>query len=572
MPTIARRSAWLAFVVLVAGSLPAMAQVKGAAAIRADDMKFHMQLLGAPEFRGRNMPSVELEVASRYIALTAQRLGLKPLMADGSYFQEMPLDITQVSESASRIRVTSAGSTTTLHTPTAFGVRGRTVSAGTASGGLVFLGLGANAPALGWDDFAGLDLKGKVVVLLDAQLPASHALRQAENRSALANRSLLARQKGAVAILTVIPREREVALATSGLEFLNMDRGRVLDIETGVPASPASGAAAARLWQAPVLLNGVPVTPGAAPAASALFAIDLRHDAGATLLGISRADLDRMFDAVAQGQRVPSRELPGRTADIAVSMNARRGAARNVVAWIEGTDPVLKGEYIVLGSHHDGIGYREDAVFAGADDNISGVVAMFSIGKALAIERPKRSVIFVWHTGEEKGLLGAYYFVQHSPVPVERLSANLNMDMLSRNDPNSIYLIGSNKVSMELDKALHDVNDRFTKLKLDYTYQEPSHPDRFFFRSDQYPYIRYGIPGVWFFCGTTGDYHQPTDTEDRADYAKLERVTKLVYYAAMEIGNKPALLRLDVDPRITTRGKHNMQINWQARRPPTTDR
>jgi Iap family predicted aminopeptidase len=116
------------------------------------------------------------------------------------------------------------------------------------------------------------------------------------------------------------------------------------------------------------------------------------------------------------------------------------------------------------------------------------------------------------------------------------------------------------------------VNNRFTKLKLDYTYQEPSHPDRFFFRSDQYPYIRYGIPGVWIFCGTTADYHQPTDTEDRADYAKMERVTKLVYYAAMEIGNKPALLKLDVDPRITTRGKHNMQINWQAPRPQTTDR
>jgi Zn-dependent M28 family amino/carboxypeptidase len=558
MPTIARRCASLALVVLVAGSLPAMAQVKGSAAIRADDMKFHMQLLGAPEFRGRNMPSVELEVASRYIALTAQRLGLKPLMADGSYFQEMSLDITQVSESASRIRVTSAGSTITLHTPTAFGVRGRTVSAGGASGGLVFLGLGANAPALGWDDFAGLDLKGKVVVLLDAQLPASHALRQAENRAALVSRATLARQKGAVAILTIIPREREASLARNGVSFLNVERGRALDIETGTPPPPAATPAGAAAQ-----------APAPTPAASALFAIDLRHDAGATLLGISRADLDRMFDAVAQGQRVPSRELPGRTADIAVSMNARRGAARNVVAWIEGTDPVLKGEYIVLGSHHDGIGYREDAVFAGADDNISGVVAMFSIGKALAIERPKRSVIFVWHTGEEKGLLGAYYFVQHSPVPVERISANFNMDMLCRNDPASIYVIGSNKVSMELDQALNDVNNRFTKLKLDYTYQEPSHPDRFFFRSDQYPYIRYGIPGVWIFCGTTADYHQPTDTEDRADYAKMERVTKLVYYAAMEIGNKPALLKLDVDPRITTRGKHNMQINWQAPRPPT---
>ncbi len=550
-------------VVLVLAATPALAQVRGAAAIRADDMKFHMQFLGSPDFRGRNMPSVELEIASRYIALAAQRVGLKPLMPNGSYFQDVPLEVTHVSEAASRITVGAGGVATTLRTPTAFAVRGRTAVAGSASGPLVLLGIGVNAPALGWDDFAGLDLKGKVVVVLDAQLPATHPLRQAENRAALSTRATLARAKGAIAILTVIARERETLLAQNHLDFVSMDRGRVLDIETAVPgAAPSSAAQAA-------VVNGVQMPANATPANSALVAIDLRHDAAATLLGISRAELDQMFDRIAAGQRVPSREIPGRTVDVSVSMDIRKGTARNVVAWIEGTDPVLKGEYLVLGSHHDGIGYREDAAFPGADDNLSGGVAMLSIGKALTIERPKRSVVFVWHTGEEKGLLGAYYFVQHSPVPVEKISANLNMDMLSRNDPNAIYLIGSNKVSMELDKALHDVNDRSTKLKLDYTYQEPSHPDRFFFRSDQYPYIRYGIPGVWFFCGTTADYHQPTDTEDRVDYAKMERVTKLVYYATLEIGNKPAMLKLDADPRITARGPQNMRINWQATRPPT---
>ena len=573
MQTRGRRWAWVVVAALIVCASPAAAQVKGAAAIRADDMKVHMQFLGSTDFRGRTMPSVELEIAARYIAATAQRIGLRPLMPNSSYFQEVPIEVTRVSETASHITITSAdGSTTTLHTPNAFAVRGRTAVPGSGSGGLVFLGIGANAPALGWDDFAGLDLKGKVVVILDAQLPATHPLRQAENRLTLSNRAILARAKGAAAILTVIAPQRETMLAKDNLQFLNMDRGRVLDIETGVPAppaAPASGAAEAKPPQAPVLLNGVLIPPGVTPANSALVAIDLRHDAAGTLLGISRAEIDQMFERLAAGQRVPSREIAGRTVGVDVRMDTRKGASRNVVAWIEGSDPALKGEYVVLGSHHDGIGYREDAVFPGADDNISGAVAMFAIGRALLIERPKRSVIFVWHTGEEKGLLGAYYFVQHSPVPVEKISANLNMDMLSRNDPNSIYLIGSNKVSMELDRALHAVNDRFTKLKLDYTYQEPSHPDRFFFRSDQYPYIRYGIPGVWFFCGTTSDYHQPTDTEDRVDYAKMERVTKLVYYATLEVGNKPALLRLDVDPRITTRGPHNMQINWQARRPPT---
>jgi hypothetical protein len=544
-----RRSCIWMFLLAVAVTLalagPAASQAKGVAAIRADDMKFHMQFLGATEFKGRSMPSTELEIASRYIALVAQRLGLKPLMADGSYFQEMPLEITRVAQT-SHITVTAGTATTTLQVG-AFGIRGRTVSGGSATGGVLFLGLGANAPALGWDDFANLDLKGKVVVILDAILPASHALRQADNRALLARRATLAREKGALAILTIVPRERETALAKAGVGLLNLDRGRALDIQTAASATPVA-----------------PMLPP-----SALFAVDLRHDAACALLGITREDLDQMFDAIARGQRVVPRELPDRVADVAVNLEARRGGARNVVAWIEGTDPVYKNEYIVLGSHHDGIGYREDSAFPGADDNISGVVAMFSIGRALMVERPKRSVIFVWHTGEEKGLLGAYYFVQHSPVPVEKISANLNMDMLSRNDPNLIYLIGSNKVSLELDTAINDVNRRFTKLNLDYKYQEPSHPDRFFFRSDQYPYIRYGIPGVWFFCGTTDDYHQPTDVEERVDYAKMERVTKLVYYAAMEIGNKPALLKLDVDPRMTVRGKQNMQIDWQAAPPRT---
>jgi Zn-dependent M28 family amino/carboxypeptidase len=172
-------------------------------------------------------------------------------------------------------------------------------------------------------------------------------------------------------------------------------------------------------------------------------------------------------------------------------------------------------------------------------------------------------VIFVWHTGEEKGLLGAYYFVSHSPVPVEKITADLNLDMISRNDPDSIFLIGSNKLSSELDATINAVAKKVAGMGLDYKYEAASHPDRFFFRSDQYPYIRYGIPGVWFFCGTTDDYHQANDVEERIDYTKMEKVTRLVYLTVMEIGNRPALLKLDLDPRVTTRGPHNLKVAWQ---------
>jgi Zn-dependent M28 family amino/carboxypeptidase len=180
-------------------------------------------------------------------------------------------------------------------------------------------------------------------------------------------------------------------------------------------------------------------------------------------------------------------------------------------------------------------------------------------------------VIFVWHTAEERGLVGAYYFVQHSPVPVEKISANLNFDMITRNDPNGIYLIGTTKLSSELDRSFKDAN-RTMKLTLDYKYDDPGEPNRFFFRSDQFPYIRYGIPGVWVFCGTTPDYHQEGDVEEKADYAKMEKVTRLTYLVAMDIGNKPELLTLDVHPDVRTRGKHNMKVIWQRPAQPAAGR
>ncbi len=161
-------------------------------------------------------------------------------------------------------------------------------------------------------------------------------------------------------------------------------------------------------------------------------------------------------------------------------------------------------------------------------------------------------------------LLGSYYFVQHCPVPVEKISANLNLDMISRNATDHLYLIGSNKLSSELDASIKAMNESpGPGLRLDYTYEAPGHPDRFFFRSDQYPYIRYGIPGVWFFCGTTDDYHTEGDVEAKADYVKMEKVSELVYRVAMDIGNRPALLKLDLRPEVKARGPENMKVVWQ---------
>jgi Zn-dependent M28 family amino/carboxypeptidase len=517
--------------------------------IRAEDMKFHLKFLGAPEFRRRTTPSAELDIASKYIALTAERIGLKPLMPSGSYYQEVPVEVTTIAPQASRMGLITGTGERVFYFPKD-AIIGRTLEAGKVSGEAVFLGYGLGAPQLGWDDYGDIDLKGKIAVILDATLPDDHVLKPADNRRLLMSRAGALRGKGAAAVVTIINQEREARLAEKGLTFNLPERLRFPDVVTGSEAVPAQTAA----------------SPGATPAAPTppLFQVEVRHEAGAAILGIGQDDLAKMIETIRQGKRVTAKKMPGRKLEIELGVVTRKDKTFNVVAYTEGSDPALRNEYVTISSHHDHLGMREGRIYPGADDNASGVVGMFEIAEALMVERPKRSIIFVWDTAEEKGLIGSYYFVQHCPVPVEKISANLNLDMISRNDTNHLYLIGSNKVSSELDASIQAMNQRpGLGLKLDYKYEDPAHPDRFFFRSDQYPYIRYGIPGVWFFCGTTDDYHQEGDVEAKADYAKMEKVSKLVYLVALDIGNKAELLKLDLHPEIKTRGEQNMKVGWR---------
>jgi hypothetical protein len=535
-----------AFIVLILFAGPFLAgQSRGLQAIRAADMKAHLEFLSAPEFDGRSAPSTALDIASRYIALQARTIGLRPLLPGGSYFQPVPVEVTTISPAKSALRVLFPGGEQRFDYPRAFGVSIRGAAEGAVHGGLVFLGTVLIGPPA---DLAKLDLpdlKGKIVLILDAGVPVPASAQT--TMSASIGRPRFVREKGALGIITIISAEREKYLNDRSLSFDNGERLRFPDVDTSVPGFAAAAAASG-------------------PAPAPFVSIEVRHETGAAILGIPGTEMERIFADAGQGRPVGAKELTGRSAEIGLFFETRRTTTPNVVAWIEGTDPKLKSEYVTVTSHHDHLTTREGRVFPGADDNGSGTVAMFALGRALMRERPKRSVIFVWNTAEERGLIGSYYFVQHCPVPVEKISANLNLDMISRNDPNMIYLIGSNKLSSELDAAIHAANDKSGRMKLDYTFESPAHPDQFFFRSDQYPYIRYGIPGVWIFAGTTSDYHTDRDTFERADLAKAEKVAKLVYLTCWDIGNMPALLKLDLNPEIAARGPANMKINW--RKPP----
>ncbi|MFC1628643.1 M28 family peptidase [Gemmatimonadota bacterium] len=504
--------------------------------ITVDELRLHLAFLASDEFAGRDTPSPELKIASRYLANMVESYGLQSLMPDGSWYQPIALDVIDVDPVATRLIVRAGSRRFDFGPGTDFGIPSRITEDSAVTGTLFFAGLGVSAPQLEWDDIGTTDLTGKIVVILDPVIPDGHPLATPEGSRAIRNRTNTLLRAGATAVLVVIGEEREREFEEQGLRF----------------------ASSRYVYPAEDLKS-----PYSARRQYRFSRAELRHATAASVLGISDIDLDALFAQVGEGRQVPSRTIQGRSVEIAIRVSRRVEESYNVVAMVEGSDSRLKDEYIVLSSHHDHLGMRNGLVLNGADDDGSGTVAMLEIAQALMLKRPKRSTILVWHTGEERGLVGSQYFVQNCPVPVEKISAELNMDMLCRNATDSLYVIGSNKLSSELDEAINRVNDRTVDFALDYRYEDPAHPDRFFFRSDHYPFIQYGIPGVWYFCGTTSDYHQPTDTVDRVDFDKMLRATRLVYLTALEIGNMPRMLALDLHPGITSRGEQNLSINWR---------
>ena len=227
----------------------------------------------------------------------------------------------------------------------------------------------------------------------------------------------------------------------------------------------------------------------------------------------------------------------------------------NVVAIIEGS--TLPEEYIVISSHLDHEGVKNGEVYNGADDDGSGSVALLEVAEAFqeavkAGKGPKRSIIFLHVSGEEKGLLGSRYYTDNPLYPLANTIANLNVDMVGRTDPkrenendNYIYLIGSDRLSTELHEVSEAANKATVNLELDYTYNAEDDPNRFYFRSDHYNFAKNNIPVIFYFNGTHADYHKPTDTVEKIRYDLLAQRSQLVFYTAWELANREERIIVD---------------------------
>lgn len=239
---------------------------------------------------------------------------------------------------------------------------------------------------------------------------------------------------------------------------------------------------------------------------------------------------------------------------IKIKTEVKQMSAENVLGYIEGSD--LKKEVIVISAHYDHLGIKDNKVYNGADDDGSGTVALIELAKVFEKAKkeghgPKRSILFIAFSGEEKGLLGSSYYVEHPEFPLANTVCDLNIDMIGRmdakhdNNPDYVYLIGADKLSSELNNISETTNQTYTKLELDYTYNDEKDKNRFYYRSDHYNFAKNGIPVIFYFNGVHEDYHQETDEVQKINFEKIQKISDLVFFTAWEIANRTERIKID---------------------------
>ncbi|HXF42730.1 MAG TPA: M20/M25/M40 family metallo-hydrolase [Pyrinomonadaceae bacterium] len=516
------------------------AEKKLAEAITAAQIKNYLYFVASDAMGGRDTPSQGLDVTAEFLKMNLEKWGFKPAGDNGTFFQKITLRRESVDPGKTWLKMD--GKSFALGDDF-LRLRGN----GTAAGEVVFVGDGWLVKSKGLNPYQGIDVKGKFLLISAKGLSqATIAPRPAGVTPAdlsgtkgvdWADPVEYARQNQAAGIL-VIPPEQFFANWAQIKNFL----GRSAMYPEKLRSNPGPGS------ELPIIMLGQ-------SAASALLT-DNSLKAPAAL---------------------------GKQLEISLSTKADTATTQNVVALWEGSDPVLKQEMVAIGAHYDHVGTNpnapgEDKIWNGADDDGSGTVAVLSIAEALAKAkiRPKRSVLFVWHCGEEKGLWGSEYFNKYPTVDIKNVIAQLNIDMIGRSldpaklikcdmpnrpcneelsGPNEIYVIGKDMMSSELGRIVDQTNQAYLNLKYNTRYDDPNDKNRFFFRSDHFNYAQNGIPIAFWFDGVHEDYHQPSDSPDKIDYAKMEKVTRTIFLTLWELTNVASRPKVDkqLPPELTQR-------------------
>jgi hypothetical protein len=469
--------------------------------ITAADLQAWISFLASDELRGRDTPSPGLEAAAEWIAGEFQRFGLEPAGEDG-WMQRYPFPLEGLDARQARVEI-SGGTTHALEYGVDFFAQPGTTP--THAVGVVFL---TALDELDRGPVGGLRDRAVLVPLPGTPESARGGFRYgATDRARIGQARAHARDAGAAAIVFIMD------------ERVGPDGVRALAETAGAPERRLGGRAAAG-EEAAFFVSRT--------AALRMF----------RMAGVDGAEQLRRYQSV---RPVP---LPGITLRLdAPFLALDQAEPPNVVGLARGSDPALRDTYIVLSAHMDHVGVGRpdatgDSIYNGADDNATGTAALVAVARAIAAlpEAPARSILFLAVSGEEKGLLGSRWFVDNPTIPLEAVVANLNLDMIGRNAPDTIVVIG--KEYSSLGPLVRGIAEDRPDLGLAVA-PDPWPDQRFFFRSDHFSFAAREIPALFFFAGTHDDYHRPSDTADRIDFDKTARVARLAFLTAMEIAQSP---------------------------------
>jgi Zn-dependent M28 family amino/carboxypeptidase len=505
---------------------PAPSGHGNADSISAAQLKDYLAFIASDEMEGRDTPSRGLDTAAKFIAAHLSRWGLKPAGDDGTYFQHIALTQSKIDPAQCSVEIN--GQRFNFGEDFLAGM-----ITGAASGPLVYAGGGWVIKAKNIDAYQGLDVKDKIVVINNSGLPKGVNFneltgKQGEDWETPVN---AARKRGAKGVI-LVPNFQTLA---------NWERSRQAFADRGFAAVDKFQAAN----------NTFPTVTASPKLLNALFQGE-KHNAA------------EVFNHSATNEPLEPFEFKAeKKVTFKITLKTAPASTQNVVATLEGSDPVLKNEYVAIGAHYDHVGIgtpvNGDAIYNGADDDGSGTVSVLALAEAFSHgPRPKRSILFIWHAGEEKGLWGSQYFTDNPTVPIGQIITELNIDMIGRtkkeNDvpanqplpkPGEIYLIGSKMMSTELGEVSEAVNKSYLNLSFNYKYDDPKDPERFFYRSDHYNYARKGIPIIFYMDGVHEDYHRPSDSIEKIDYQNMEKVARTIYATAWELANRAARPRVD---------------------------
>ncbi|MEP6849616.1 MAG: M28 family peptidase [Acidobacteriota bacterium] len=517
---------------------------KIAEGVTAKQLSDYLYFVASDEMEGRDTPSRGLDTTAKFIGMNLSKWGFKPAGDNGTYYQKIALHRDTVDAAGTSVEV---GGQKFFYGDDVVRVAGTNP----ISARIVFAGNGWMIKSKNVDPYQGIDVKGKLIAVYNdgpltqrnlVPMPAgtTQADLTGQRGQDWADPVTYARTNGAAGVL-VLP-SKIISDNWAGIAQ-NLGRSRVVPDKLQ-PANPAQGAAAPTVLIASSKL------------ANAIFS----GEAGNPLAGATNT-----FELRAN-----------KTFNFTLSIKPEQLWTQNVVAIWEGNDPVLKNEMVAVGAHYDHIGISQnpaatDKINNGADDDGSGTVSVLSIAEALAHapKHPKRSVLFVWHCGEEKGLWGSEYFNKFPTVDIKNVVAQLNIDMIGRSkkvdDTNpknkdlsgetAIYVIGKDMMSSTLGSIVDGTNKGYLNLTYDTRYDDPKDTNRFFFRSDHFNYALSGIPITFWFDGVHEDYHQPGDEPQKIDYSKMERVARTILLTLWEVTELKERPKIDkqLPPELTQR-------------------